>query len=94
MVPGALMGGSPVGKAVMGAAPAASAVRGMGLSPQGPASAVGGAANPGDALQNQLLQAGLQHGASAIGHAIGGPLGGMAAKAAARFGPKVLGFDK
>ncbi len=94
MVPGALMGGAPTGRAVMGAAPAASAVRGMGMSPQGPASAVGGgggaAANPGDALQNQLLQAGLQHGASAIGHAIGGPLGGMAAK----FAPHVLRLMK
>ncbi len=97
MVPGALMGGNPAGRAMMGAAPAANAVRGMGMSPaQGvPASAVGGGASaPGDALQNQLLQAGLQHGAGALGHAIGGPLGGMAAKAAARFGPKVLGFDK
>ncbi len=94
MVPGALMGGAPTGRAMMGAGPAANAVRGMGMAPvQGaPASSVaqGGA---GDALQAQLLRQGLQHGASVLGHAVGGPLGGMAAKAAAHFGPKVLGLD-
>ncbi len=92
MVPGALMGGAPGARAMMGAAPAANAVRGMGMSPQGPASSIakGGGGNPGDALQNQLLQAGLQHGANALGSAIGGPLGGMAAK----FAPHVLRLMK
>ncbi len=95
MIPGAAMGGAPGARAVMGTAGAANAVRGMGLSPSGPASAIGGAAGGvGDALQNQLLQAGLQHGAGTVGHVLGGPLGGMAGRAAAKFLPKVLGFDK
>ncbi len=96
MLPGAMLGGNPAGRAMMGAGPAANAVRGMAMSPQGPASSIaqGGAANPGDALQNQLLRSGLEHGVGAIGHALGGPLIGTAAKAAARFVPKVLGLDK
>ncbi len=93
MVPGALMGGAPGARAAMGAAPAANAVRGMGLSPSGPASAVG-TQGAGDALQNQLLKAGLEHGANAIGHATGVPMAGTAAKAAIRYLPKMLGFDK
>ncbi len=99
MIPGALMGGNPAGKAMMGAAPAANAVRGMGLSPQGPASAVaarGGPANSpeavGPALQTQLLRQSIEHGAGTVGHLLGGPLGSMAGRAAARFAPKVLGF--
>ena len=90
MLPGALMGGAPGARAAMGAAPAANAVRGMGLSPQGPASSIaqGAAGNTpqgaGNALQTQLLKAGLQAGA----HAIGGPIGA----AAAHFAPHVLRF--
>ncbi len=87
MIPGALMGGSPTGKAVMGAAPAASAVRGMGMTPQGPASAIPQAS---DALQAQLLNAAKQHGGEVAGHVLGGPLGGMAAK----FAPHVLRLMK
>ena len=94
MIPGALMGGAPTGRAMMGAAPAANAVRGMGMSPQGPASSVNAPQMAGDALQTQLLKAGLQHGASTIGHALGGPLGGMAGRAIGQFAPKVLGFNK
>ncbi len=97
-VPGALMGGGgATGRAMMGAGPAANAVRSMGLSPQGPASSVAqGAASqgPGDALQNQLLKAGLEHGANAVGHLSGVPMVGTAARAAARYLPKMLGFDK
>ncbi len=99
MIPGAIMGGNPAGRAMMGAAPAANAVRGMGMSPQGPASSVkgGAAANSpeavGPALQTQLLRQGLEHGAGTIGHVLGGPLGGMAGKAIARYGPKMLGFE-
>jgi hypothetical protein len=96
MVPGAVMGGAgATGRAMMGAGGAANGVRGLGLGPQGPASSVvqGAPGVPGDALQSQLLKAGLQHGASAIGHAVGGPLGGLAAKGLARFAPKVLGFE-
>ncbi len=95
MIPGALMGGAPGARAAMGAAPAAAAVRGMGLSPQGPASSIAqGAAGAGDALQNQLLRQGLEHGAGTVGHLLGGPMGSMAAKAAVKYGPKVLGLDK
>lgn len=92
MVPGALMGGNPTARAMMGAAPAASAVRGMGISPQGPASSIaqGAADNTpqdiGNAFQTQLLKAGLQAGA----HAVGGPIGG----AVAHFAPHVLRFMK
>ncbi len=96
MIPGALMGGNPAGRAMMGAAPAANAVRGMALAPaQGaPASSLNAPQAAGDALQSQLLRQGLEHGAGTVGHALGGPLGGMAGRAAARFLPKVLGFDK
>ncbi len=101
MVPGAMMGGAGAGaRAAMGVAPAANAVRGMGLSPQGPASSIAqGAAGAapqgvGDALQNQLLKAGLEHGANAVGHLSGIPMAGTAARAAVKFLPKVLGFDK
>ncbi len=96
MIPVAAMGGAPGARAAMGAAPAANAVRGMGMSPQGPASSVAGgaagaAASPGNALQSQLLQAALQHGAGAAGSAIGGPvLGGLASK----FAPHVLRLMK
>ncbi len=93
MLPGAAMGGAPTGRAMMGAAPAANAVRGMGMSPQGPASSVSGGGNPGDALQNQLLKAGLEHGAGALGHATGLPFAGTAAKAAVRYLPKMLGME-
>ncbi len=93
MIPGMAMGGNPAGRAMMGAAPAANAVRGMGISPQGPASAVNTPQAAGNALQTQLLRQGLEHGAGAMGHAIGGPLGGMAGRAAARFAPKVLGLE-
>ncbi len=84
MLPGALMGGAPTGRAMMGAGPAANAVRGMGMTPQGPASSIaqGAPQGAGDALQNQLLKAGLQAGA----HAVGGPMGGLAA----HFAPHVL----
>lgn len=97
MLPGMALGGAPVGRAMMGAAPAANAVRGMGMAPQGPASALGGAgaaANPGDALQKNLLAAGLKEGASVAGHALGGPIGGIAARAAANYIPKVLRLEK
>ena len=105
MVPGALMGGAPTGRALMGAAPAASAVRGMGMAPQGPASSVAGGANPGIAAQQGFLQqaakeagqgAGakaIQYGAGALGHLVGGPVGGALGHAAARFAPKVLGLE-
>ncbi len=92
MVPGALMGGAPTGRALMGAGSAANGVRALGLSPQGPASSVTGGA--GDALQNQLLRAGLEHGANTAGHIAGIPMVGTAIKAAMKYGPKVLGFDK
>ncbi len=88
-LPGIAMGGNLAGRAAMGAAPAANAVRGMAMSPQGPASSIGGA---GDALQNQLLKAGLQHGAGAVGHAVGGPIGGAIGNAIGRYGPKMLGM--
>lgn len=60
---------------------------------QAPMASLGaGAANTipaaGNALQAELLKAGLQHGATSLGHAIGGPIGGLAAK----FVPKMLGF--
>ncbi len=94
MLPGAAMGGAPTGRALMGTGSAASGVRGMGMTPQGPASSVaGGGGNAGDALQNQLLKAGLEHGAGALGHATGVPFAGTAAKAAARYLPKMLGFE-
>ncbi len=99
MLPGAAMGGNPAGRAMMGAGSAANGVRAMGLSPQGPASSVkgGAAANTpeavGPALQTQLLRQGLEHGAGTIGHVLGGPLGGMAAKAAVRYGPKMLRME-
>ena len=97
MVPGVLMGGAPTGRALMGAGSAASGVRAMGMTPaQGvPASSVaqGAAGGAGDALQNQLLQAGLQHGAGLAGHIVGGPVGGMVAKGIARYAPKVLGLE-
>ena len=95
MLPGALMGGSGgAARAAMGVAPAANAVRSMGLSPQGPASSIvqGATGAPGDALQSQLLKAGLQHGAGLVGHAVGGPVGGLIAKGISHFAPKVLGF--
>ncbi len=61
-----------------------------------PSSPVGGAATSpqgaGNALQTQLLRAGLEHGANALGHAAGIPMVGTAARAAARFAPKMLGF--
>lgn len=89
MIPGAAMGGAPVGRAMMGAAPAANAVRGMGMAP-----AQGAASMPvqqaGDGLQAQLLNAAMQHGAGIAGHALGGPLGGLAAK----FAPQVLRLMK
>lgn len=44
----------------------------------------------GDSLQAQLLNAAKQHGPSAIGHAIGGPIGG----AIGHFAPKILGLMK
>ncbi len=95
MVPGALMGGNPAGKAMMGSGPAAAAVRGLGMTPGGPASSVAqGAQGAGDALQSQLLKAGLEHGANAVGHAAGVPMVGTAIKAAIKYGPKVLGLDK
>ena len=94
MVPGALMGGAPTGRALMGAAPAANAIRGMGMSPQGPASSVAqgapqAAANPGVAAQQGFLRQAAKEAISLGGHALGGPLGGVAA----RFAPKVLGLE-
>ncbi len=72
------------------------------MTPGGPASSVAQGAPPaaaapqgaGDALQNQLLRAGLEHGANAVGHAAGIPMAGTAIKAAMKYGPKVLGLDK
>ncbi len=52
-----------------------------------PSSPVSG--NPGAAAQQSLLRQVAKEGASMAGHAIGGPLGGLAA----RFAPRVLGFE-
>ena len=51
-----------------------------------PSSPIG--ANPGAAAQQGLLRQVAKEGISLAGHAIGGPVGGLAA----RFAPKVLGF--
>ncbi len=48
-----------------------------------PAAAAAGPEGVGNVLQTSLLQSALQHGAGLLGHAAGGPLGGMAAKAVA-----------
>ena len=63
----------------VGAAPSMAIGGGAAAAPQAAA---------GNALQSQLLRAGLQHGATTLGHAMGGPIGGLAAK----FIPKMLGF--
>ncbi len=55
--------------------------------PVGGGTPIGGA---GDALQAQLLNAAKQHGPAAIGHAVGGPIGG----AIGHFAPKILGLMK
>ncbi len=59
--------------------------RGLG-GPAPPSSPIGG--NPGEVAQNQLLSQMVKEGASMIGHAVGGPFMG----AAARFAPKILGM--
>jgi len=66
---------------------------------QGASQAIGGgaaaAATPqaaGNALQTQLLRAGLEHVANGVGHSMGIPMAGTALRTAARFAPKVLGF--
>ncbi len=97
----AMMGAAPAANAVrqMGLAPqnaptpqgfGAQMAQNVGRAPPPgppPASAIG--ANPGAAAQQGFLKQAAKEAISMGGHAMGGPLGGLAA----RFAPKVLGLE-